>query len=99
MDQIQNVLYIDIYNSTFINNTGKCYNGYDVNNGIVLYDNAHSRLTVNNTLFIGGMFIYSDSTSNITVDNKTREMVIDGPNHCRKQQVVNVLISQRYVPT
>ena len=82
---------VTITDSTFDNNTGQCHEYTDVNNGILLYDDSHARLTIENSLFIGGMWIYSDSTSSVSIDTNTQSMLIeDSINQCRGHETMEI---------
>ena len=54
-----------------------CNNGKNIVNGLFLDKAAHGHVNIINTLFIGIPSIIADSTSMVTIDNNTQQMMVD----------------------
>ena len=65
---------------------------------ILLYDDSNAIVTITNSLFVGGMWIYSDNTSTIDIDSSTLSMLQDDVvNECQGHTTMEIYYQNSYV--
>ena len=81
-----------IKNSTFFLKNELCADNEDVINGMYLANGANGDVTIENSLFVGILWIYNGSTSTVSIDSVT--VMIDSNSNSECSKRLDVFVSK-----